>query len=549
MAFVAAMNAPALTKAGVKGSDVYTEAGVGDYRVVLFQQLVRGCKADYIHDLIKKAFSQTTNDDVLRDYAVIAFQTRDVRGGKGERDVFYHMFLSLVTVRPSLLKPLLALIPTYGCWLDCWKLWTQVATQEHIRDALRSAIIDLVKWIYFEDQAKLDRGEKISLLGKWLPREGSAFHEVGLAFANTFYPEVSLTDDRWRSYRKGCARLNAALKTTEIAMCGGRWAAIEPAAVPGRLLAKGRKAFLNEIAARKRKPQSATLRHPESEDRNACRAHFVEHTKKALSGEVTMKGADTVYPHELARKFLHHAGCTADEESMIEAQWKAIREATAAAGGLGRAVAMSDFSGSMGGTPMEVSMALGILISEITHPAFRDHFIGFDSNPSWISLTGKNTLKEKVHYAQRFAQGTSTNFQKACDLILTRLIEHKVPAEEAPTDLIVLTDMGFDQAAECIYLNKTVPWMTHVAVIQAAYTAAGYVPPRIVLWNLRAEYKDFHAKAHDTGVVALSGWSPSLLKAISAGGVNVQTPYEGMREILDASRYDAVRAAWSAATS
>ena len=40
--FVQAMNAPGLRKTGVKGSDVYTEEGVGDGRVALFQQLVRG---------------------------------------------------------------------------------------------------------------------------------------------------------------------------------------------------------------------------------------------------------------------------------------------------------------------------------------------------------------------------------------------------------------------------------------------------------------------------------------------------------------------------
>ena len=40
--------------------------------------------------------------------------------------------------------------------------------------------------------------------------------------------------------------------------------------------------------------------------------------------------------------------------------------------GLSRVVAMADVSGSMCGTPMEVAIALGILTSEVTHPAFRD---------------------------------------------------------------------------------------------------------------------------------------------------------------------------------
>ena len=82
-------------------------------------------------------------------------------------------------------------------------------------------------------------------------------------------------------------------------------------------------------------------------------------------------------------------------------------------------------------------------------------------------------------------------------------------------------------------------------MIRNSFASAGYTAPRIVLWNLRAAYKDFHAKADDEGVVMLSGWSPSLLKAISANGVMVKTPYEGLREILDAPRYDSVRLAWS----
>jgi hypothetical protein len=65
-----------------------------------------------------------------------------------------------------------------------------------------------------------------------------------------------------------------------------------------------------------------------------------------------------------------------------------------------------------------------------------------------------------------------------------------------------------------------------------------------VVWNLRAEYKDFHAKADQEGVVQLSGWSPAILKALQMGGVQVMTPFQGMRSILDDARYDPVRKAW-----
>jgi hypothetical protein len=93
-------------------------------------------------------------------------------------------------------------------------------------------------------------------------------------------------------------------------------------------------------------------------------------------------------------------------------------------------------------------------------------------------------------------------------------------------------------------------WETQLVRIRREFLAAGeklwgqgkgWKPPRIVIWNVRAEFKDFHAKADQEGVVQLSGWSPSILKALQKGGVQVQTPYQGMRQILDDTRYDPVR--------
>ena len=59
MAFVKAMDTP-LTKEGVKGSDVYTEDGVGDPRVVLFTQLVRDQTESYIDTCVENIMK--TND-------------------------------------------------------------------------------------------------------------------------------------------------------------------------------------------------------------------------------------------------------------------------------------------------------------------------------------------------------------------------------------------------------------------------------------------------------------------------------------------------------
>jgi hypothetical protein len=252
-----------------------------------------------------------------------------------------------------------------------------------------------------------------------------------------------------------------------------------------------------------------------------------------------MRGANVVYPHEIVAAIMNNH-LSEEEAQLLQVQWNSIRDEVKSAGGLKGCVPMSDFSGSMAGVPLHVSMALGILISEINDAAFKDYLLGFDADPSWIHFGGMTTLKQKVTHALQFAQGLNTDFMKAATLILKKLVDHKVPAADAPKELIVLTDMGFDQAA-----GHAAPWETQLTTIKKAFVSAGYTPPRIVVWNLRSEYRDFHAKADTEGVVVLSGWSPSALKSLQTKGVVLQSPYAALREVLDAPRYDQVRSAWA----
>lgn len=553
MSFVAAMSAPELTKQGVKGSDVYTEAGVGDLRVSFFTQLVRGLRRDEIHTQVNQFYNLWRNNpdagetkEVLRDLIVLAFQTRDVRGGKGERDLFYHMLGAVCELWPQWSRDLVALVPEYGCWRDLWYLYKAYPT-------IRSAIDSVVK-----DQFALDQEtEHPSLLVKWLPREGSKYNDLAHHFAALLFPLTPAEKgQRMRTYRRSLATLNRFADTAEIKMCGRTWSKLVPSRIPGRLMKRCKHAFFNEKEARGRRGSTRVeTRYPGNVDREECAQHFREHIQDVAAGRVSMKGATTTMPHEHVHEILHKA-LTPDTLSVVQAQWEAIRAETAAAGGLGRVVPMCDFSGSMDGVPKEVSLALGILISEVASPAFRDHILTFDSTPRWYSFANvePKTLEQKVRSVGGLGQGLSTDFQAACDLILRRLVEHKVPRDEAPTDLLVLTDMGFDAACEGgVYSSYTnnkysyntksanVKWETHFQMIRRNFQAAGYEPPRIVCWNLRAEYKDFHATADEVGVVQLSGWSPAVLKAIQGGGVQVETPYQGLRRLLDAPRYDAVR--------
>jgi hypothetical protein len=487
----------------------------------------------------------------MRDIFVMAFQTRDVRGGKGERRLFQHFVQALYHHDSEAVKEAIRLVPEYGCWRDLWELIKCVPE-------LESTVFEVVRQTFKEDLVKClsDQKNKMTLLAKWLPRESSGTYP-GLArrIANYIYSFEDSERKRLVKYRKDTSLMNKALKTVEINMCGKTWAQIKPEAVPGRCLKIHNKAFLNEA---KKGSYIPTLRYPESEDRMACRKHFQEFVEAMAKGEKKAHGANVVMPHELVVKALA-CHTSSDELAINQGQWVSIKEETLKLGGLGKCVPMCDFSGSMNGLPKLISLALGILVSEINHSAFKDHILTFDAEPQWHSFAGFTTLKEKLDSIRgSLGQGLNTDFYKACMKIVEKMKQAKVPVGEEPEDLIVLTDMGFDAASrENSYSgHKLQPkWDTQIQQIRDEFKRAGeevwgegngWKAPRIVIWNLSASFKDFHARADQEGVVQLSGWSPSMLKALQKGGIQVMTPYQGMRVILDDERYNAIRAIWNA---
>jgi hypothetical protein len=159
------------------------------------------------------------------------------------------------------------------------------------------------------------------------------------------------------------------------------------------------------------------------------------------------------------------------------------------------------------------------------------------------------------------SQGTSTDFQKAMDLVLTQCKAKRVKPGQEPENLIVLTDMAWDQACGSAeqsfytgnkYRNvvKTDGWQSHVEMIREAFKRAGedmwgegqgLKMPTIVIWNIAATCQDFHATATTPGVVMLSGWSPSLFKVLQSKGVVEMTPVKALKIQLDDTRYDLVR--------
>jgi len=533
-------------KVGVKGANVYADAG--DPRVTLYMQLVRGSFEHVVRRGLGDIMAMDT-DQAIVDAAVLAFQTRDVRGGKGERTLFHILMNELFVTEPELATMLLELVPTYGSWDDMF-------TMAFKYPALKGEILAVAAKQLAEDEKDLMLGKSISLLGKWAPREDKHFKNLAREFAyHLAGPQHGVKHSQlMASYRKRLSRLNAALKTVETYECGNRWDEINPATVPGRARHIKMRAYMNENVR-----NSKQLRKPNDEKRNSCREHFQAFFKDAKEGKVKITGTETLYPHELVKRAISlGAEATEDDKNSINAVWDGM---VAKAGGLAESVVMCDFSGSMqdgDGTPYWVSMAMGVLVASLGD----GRLMTFDSQPAWHTFgPEEKTLFQKLDSlgnAGSIGQGLSTDFQKALDLLLATLKAAR--AKQPPKNLIVVTDMGFDQACgsseESYYTGntyrhavKTSPWQTHLEMARESFRRAGedmwgtpWEPPRIVVWNVAANAIDFHAQAETEGVLQLSGWSPSLFKVMCESGPQAQTPMEGLRMLLDDKRYDPVRA-------
>ena len=604
-----------LNTTGVKGADCY--ASTGKALCDLYVMLNRGLDSATIKTAIDGIFATGSDQDKM-DAVLLAFQTRAIRGGKGERDLARHLLEAIYTqpahCGAAAVEATLDLVPEYGYWEDVNRL----AQLGHV--GLEQACIKLIATQFVKDEALLasasasDQSKpKLSLVARHMPREkGNKDADALLAkkLARFMYPGQAKANEM---YRKRLVTVTKALGVAETFMSSKDWSSLNPATMPGRCLKTHIKALLNQPVKGKH-GRKVVLEDP---DRVSCAAKFSEHLGRAAKGEAKVKGADVVFPHELVKKVLEHLKAPAtvqkwvtsstqraplprkypvverwgsyedefdddegdqygygggyshgsyilspnpdrlapEELDALEAQWRSIVDPIKARGTLGRWLAMCDFSGSMGGDPMWVSMALGLIIAECNTGVFKDCILTFDSKPT-LHRFRSSGLVARVAEVQHLAQGTSTDFQAAYNLVLQTLVDAGVPVGQEPTELVVLTDMGFDAA--CGFGSsygyktavKTKTHETHFQIARRAFVkqgealfgeGKGWAAPRIVCWNLRAEYKDFQATAAEEGLLQVSGWSPSMLRVLTTRGLEAFTPEAILRAVLTDPLFDRVR--------
>lgn len=92
-----------------------------------------------------------------------------------------------------------------------------------------------------------------------------------------------------------------------------------------------------------------------------------------------------------------------------------------------------------------MGIALGILITELAAPAYRNRFIPFRNTPSWVNLSSCDDLISKFERTKSAHWGASTDFGATMELVLQVCVQHRLKAHQIP-DPIVFSDMQFNEA-------------------------------------------------------------------------------------------------------
>lgn len=562
---------------GENGCPEYADTGSN---VLNLSQLVRGGDPTGICNDIWN--SQNVRD--VTDAIVLAFLTRNIRGGKGEKTLSYQMFVQICQHFPHTGLQLLPLFVHFGYWKDLLLLVDhsrklgKVDLKNRIQQEALILMRDqfdkdlaIVKAYEMQDKNKKDAaaaaGPKISLLAKWLPRENSHF-DRRLKVVDKFLQFDSQVTDAYRyralkEYRRRVAKLTAYLDLPEVYLSAQRADEMNFSKIASKATFKLSRALLNET-------KDGSTRYPQDPKRVKCANLFVQHLL-----HTGCKG-QTLMPDEIVEEILK-GNISPMRAKVLDAQWKDLWKGVleqakqrAVEDGMdfdpSKMVPLSDVSGSMYGKPMEVAIALGIGISEICHPAFRNMILTFEARPKWHLLKEGDSIVNKVRSLARAPWGGSTNFEKAFEMILTVCINHRLAKEDVPS-LIVFSDMQFDMAdnARLQWCSPShLPPMHEVLRKRFAEVAqqlqwSDAEPTPIVYWNLRNT--PGHPVTKDTeGTVLLSGFSPNMLKMVmngealqdqevevvqSDGSVKTKkvrvTPSQILRKALDESLYDPVR--------
>lgn len=475
-------------------------------------------------------------DDKKYFYKWLLF-LRDIRGGCGERDVFRLISKALIIKDPEsfakvskeLGKYTEYTFAEYGRWDDIIRLmrFAHETRNYIVENALKENFIETF-YVDVKNASSNSKNGKISLLGKWLPKENVKSEERKKDYKYLTQDVLNFkTISAKTRYRKICTMLRKYLQVVEQKTSSNNWKDINYEAVPSGANLKYKNAFLKHDEERRRK--------------------FLE---DAINGKKKIHSG-TLYLYDIVHKYSNgYCGYSSDikEDPTIEALWKNIKPGK----DFEDTIVVRDGSGSMittlpksSATILDVATSLSIFCSEHTKTKeYKNKFITFSSNPEFVDLSHCTSLKEKLEECNKHSDCSNTDIEKVFDLILKIAVNNNLSNEELPKNILIISDMQFDAAHNT---HQYYSYFYHSTRdneendetlfhrIASKYKKFNYNLPKLIFWNV-GMYGDatMPVVKNPNGVILMSGFSQNLVDMAMG---DEKDPWEALKNKLDSERY------------
>ena len=500
--FAKAMSA-VYTWNGAISNSTPDNSGSVEGRLSLFFKSIRGISDDTLY----KYLEISAKEDIVHTY-ILAFQARDCRGGKGERDIGRKMLKWLFLNTDSrYFEKVFHLIPEYGRWDDLLLFFPNFLDNFITEDekSIQTKIIKHICNKLFEDKKLMNDGKPVSLVAKWCPTEGDS-DDKKYKLVKTICSNMNITPKEYRT--QYITPLRSYLRVVESLMCRNKWDDINFNNVPSCAMLKLKNAFQKHV--------------PEEFQR----------WKEGLSKGTSKVNAKQLFPHEIIKEIRQKNG---QVDEICQEQWNVLEKEVEKLGSLENTLVVVDNSGSMMSPnflPIDTAYALGLLVSNTVKGEFHGNVITFNDNPTFFQIKDGD-LSSRFAQMSNIPVGYSTDIQKTFDVILERCKKSNVPEEKMPKKIIIISDMQFNC---CEIKNNS---KTNFDIIDEMYKNANYKKPEIIFWNVNGATDDFPVTTDDTGTCLISGMSPSIIKSvINASKIDSETI---MLETLNDSRYMEIR--------
>ncbi|KAH7516788.1 uncharacterized protein LOC107435240 [Ziziphus jujuba] len=400
---------------------------------------------------------------------------------------------------------------------------------------------------HFADSLKADieflnskEYRKISLAAKWCPSIDSSFDRSTLlcesiarkVFPRDSYPEYQGIEEAHYAYRvrdrlrkEILVPLRKALQLPEVYIGANRWNFIPY----NRVSSVAMKLYKTKFFKHDKKPFPRKSKHKHESVASSEPVKLHKHKTFSKYLEDVRDGKSKIAAGALLPQEIIASLWDGDGGDVAELQWKRMVDDLLNKGKLKNCLAVSDVSRSMNGIPMEVSVALGLLVSELSEDPWKGKIITFCENPRFHVIQGED-LRSKIEFVRAMEWGGHPNLQKVFDLILQVAVNANLNAEQMIKRVFVFSDMEFHQVSPT-------RWETDYEGIRRKFGKKGYedVVPEIVFWNLR-DSRSTPVPRKQEGVALVSGISKNLMN-LFLDGTGEMNPESVMKLAISGEEY------------